>query len=201
MCCHTLADLQEPVMVNLSAEEQRQVEAGALAFVEEFRKTAPESLTMGAAPSGSVSPADVAFLQQYTDSLGQLATTRFSDSLQVLLEEEPELSSGFLQSADSGSSIGHFVLNAFQKRLCNPVAEADLKTEIARIRQDHKLEINPTATGISGGAATAAAVVVGTLIGSGPLATVLAPLAGSVALLLLLVGMDTFCSWAASKQG
>jgi hypothetical protein len=76
-----------------------------------------------------------------------------------------------------------------------------LRDENGRICvKEHGLDINPTAAGISGSAATAVAVSVGTLIGGGTLAIVLAPLAGSVALLLLLVGVDTFCGWAASKD-
>jgi hypothetical protein len=185
-------------MAKLSGEEQRQVEAGALAFVQELHKTAPGILVEGAATFGN---ADAAFLQQYTESLGQLATTKFSAAVQSLLEEEGDADTGSLQSEDGGSSIGHFVLKAFQKRLCNPIAEADLKAEIAKVRKEHGFDINPTAAGISGSAATAVALSVGTLIGGGALAVVLAPLAGSVALLLLLVGVDTFCGWAAGKNG
>jgi hypothetical protein len=177
-------------MAGFSPEERREFEEGALAFVQEFGKVATHA---GA-------PADATFLRSYTDSLGQLATSRFSDSLQALIEEEPDLGAGFLQSGDGGASIGHFVLKAFQKRLCNPTTEAELKAEIDRVREKHKLEINPTAAGISGGAATAVALAVGTLIGSGPLTIVLAPLAGSVALLLLLVGVDAFCGWASGGQ-
>jgi hypothetical protein len=187
-------------MAGLSAAEQQQVEAGALAFVQQLQKTAPNMLE-GVSLSGESAPADAAFLGQYTETLGQLATTSFSDALQSLLEEETDTDAGLLQSADGGSSIGHFILRAFQKRLCNPVAEADLKVELEKIRKEQKLDMNPTAAGISGGAATAVALSVGTLIGGGALAVVLAPLAGSVALLLLLVGVDTFCGWAASKDG
>ena len=120
--------------------------------------------------------------------------------MQSLLEEEDDEDTAFLQSGDGGSSVGFFVLKAFRKRLCNPIAEADLKAEIDKVRKEHGLDINPTAAGISGGAATAVALFIGTLIGGGALAVVLAPLAGSVALLLLLVGVDAFCGWAASKD-
>ncbi len=186
-------------MAELSGEEQRLVEAGALAFVQELQETAPGLLVEGEAVLKG-SHADAAFLGRYTESLGQLATTR-------LLRRRAEPSGGggpgcgaLLQSGDDGASIGHFVLRAFQKRLCNPVTEADLKAELQKVRKEHGLDINPTAAGISGGAATAVALSVGTLIGGGALAVVLAPLAGSVALLLLLVGVDTFCDWAASKS-
>ncbi len=179
-------------MAGLTGEEQRQVEAGALAFVQELQKSEPELM-------GKVPQDDAAFLGEYTKSLGQLATTKFSDAVQSLLEDEDQ-EAGFLQSGDGGASIGHFVLRAFQKRLCNPIAEADLKAELKKVRQEHGVDINPTAAGISGGAATAVALTVESLIGGGAIAVVLAPLAGSVALLLLLVGVDTFCSWAASKE-
>jgi hypothetical protein len=186
-------------MAELSAAERQQVAAGALAFVQELQKTAPGMLE-GASASGASDRADAGFLGQYTETLGQLATTSFSEALQSLVEEEADARAGFLQSADSGASIGFFILRAFRKRLCNPAAEADLKAEIDKIRKEHKLDMNPTAAGISGGAATAVALSVGTLIGGGALAVVLAPLAGSIALLLLLVGVDAFCDWAASKN-
>ena len=184
-------------MAELSGEEQRQVEAGALEFVQELQDAAPGLLVEGVAVLKG-SHTDAGFLGRYTESLGQLATTNFSDAVQSLLEEEDQ-DAGLLQSGDGGASIGHFVLRAFQKRLCNPVTEADLKAELQKVRKEHGLDINPTAAGISGSAATAVALSVGTLIGGGALAVVLAPLAGSVALLLLLVGVDTFCDWAASK--
>jgi hypothetical protein len=142
---------------------------------------------------------DDAFFDEYSASVGQLATTRFSDSLQSLMETDEEEDGGGLLSADGGKSIGYFIMRAFQKRLCNPQSEADLKAEIDKIKSVHGLDINPSAASISGGAAAAVAIVVGTAIGSGPLAVVLAPLAGAVAWLLLFVGVDTFCGWAASK--
>lgn len=185
-------------MAQLSSEEQRQVEVGAQAFIRELQKAAPGILTEGEkvlkAPS-----TDPAFLGRYTQNLGQLATTKFSDAVQSLLEED-EQDAGLLQSGDDGATIGHFVLRAFQRRLCNPTAEGELKAEIEKVRKEHGLDLNPTAAGISGGAATAVALSVGSLIGGGALAVVLAPLAGSVALLLLLVGTDAFCQWAASKK-
>jgi hypothetical protein len=186
-------------MAELSATEREQVAAGASAFVRELQKTAPGMLE-DAAASGVSAGAGAAFLGQYTETIGELATTSFSDALQSLLEEEGDAEAGVLQSADGGASIGFFILRAFRKRLCNPAAEADLKAEIDRIRNEHKLDMNPTAAGISGGAATAVALSVGTLIGGGTLAVVLAPLAGSIALLLLLVGVDAFCDWAASRD-
>jgi hypothetical protein len=186
-------------MAELSGEEKHQVEAGARAFVQELQKASPGILIQGVAALGNPEP-DPAFLQHYTENLGQLATAKFSDAFQSLLEEEDDEDTGFLQSADGGSSIGFFVLGAFRKHLCNPIAEADLKAKIAKVRKEQGLDINPTAASISTGAATGVALTVATLIGGGTLAVVLAPLAGSVALLLLLVGVDAFCGWAASKD-
>lgn len=185
-------------MAELSLPEQREVEAGARQFVWELDKSAPGVLADGAAALGR-GLADPDFLRRYTATLGEVASTKFSDALQRLLEEEPD-EAGLLQSAEGGGFVGHFVLKSFQKRLCNPQAEADLKVEIAKVRKEHGLDINPTAASISGSAATAVALSVGMLIGSGPLAIVLAPLAGAVALLLLLVGVDTFCAYAGSRD-
>ena len=84
--------------------------------------------------------------------------------------------------------------------MCNPIAEAELKAKVAKVRKEQGLDINPTAASISTGAATGVALSVATLIGGGTLAVVLAPLAGSIALFLLLVGVDAFCGWAASKD-
>jgi hypothetical protein len=181
-------------MAELSLPEQRKVEAGARQFVRELEKSAPAVLAEGVAGLGRRGSADPDFLRRYTANLGDLATAKFSDALQRLFEEDLD-EAGLLQSAEGGS-IGHFVLKSFQKRLCNPQASADLKVEIAKVRKEHGLDINPTAASISGSAATAVALSVGMLIGSGPLAIVLAPLAGAVALLLLLVGVDTFCAYA-----
>ena len=185
-------------MAELSSDERREVEAGAMAFVREFQRTAPGILRQGESAL-KVSQPDAVFLGQYTENLGRLATRSFSDAVQSLLEEDSQ-DVGILQSDDDGLSIGHFILGAFQKRLCNPIAEAELKAELQKVRKERGLDINPTAAGISSSAATAVALSVGTLIGGGALAVVLAPLAGSVALLLLLVGVDAFCDWAADKN-
>jgi hypothetical protein len=185
-------------MANLSDEERLQLEAGARAFVQELQKTSPQLLVKSDTVQGKDAGEDAALLERYTESLGRLATAKFPDAVQSLLEDEDE-DVGLLQSGDGAASIGHFVLRAFQKRLCNPAAQADLKDELQKVRKEHGLDINPTAAGISGSAATVVALSVGTLIGGGPLAVVLAPLAGSVALLLLMVGVDTFCDWAGSK--
>ena len=90
-------------MAELSGEEQRLVEAGALAFVQELQETAPGLLVEGEAVLKG-SHADAAFLGRYTESLGQLATTNFSDAVQSLLEEEDQ-DAGLLQSGDGGASI------------------------------------------------------------------------------------------------
>ena len=185
-------------MADLSHEEQLQIEAGAQAFVQELQRASPGLLVEGAAVPGKAAHVDAVFLEHYTKSVGQLATAHFSDAVQGLLEED-DFDVGSLQSGDDGASIGHFVLRAFRKRLCNPTAEADLRQELQKVRKEHGLDINPTAAGISSSAATAIALSVGTIMGGGPLAVVLAPLAGSVALLLLLVGVDTFCDWAKDK--
>ncbi len=187
-------------MPGLTIEEKNQVEHGAAHFSQELRSALPDIFE--APQPGTLSPAvkSDAFLEAYSTTVGQLATSKFSASLQSLLETDADADGGALLAADGGKSIGYFIMRAFQKRLCNPQSEADLKAEIDKAKADHGMDIDPSASHITVGAGTAVAVAVVTAMGTGPLAVVLAPLAGSVACLLLLVGVDTFCGWAAAKD-
>jgi hypothetical protein len=186
-------------MAGLTIEEQQRVKLGAQSFADELRSASPDLFTASQPVASMPIRKDDTFFDEFSATVGQLATTKFSDSLQSLMENDDDGDGGALLSSDGGKSIGFFIMRAFQKRLCNPQSEADLKAQIDTIKSAHGLDINPSAAGISGGASTAVAIAVGTMIGSGPLAVVLAPLAGAVAWLLLLVGVDTFCGWAASK--
>jgi hypothetical protein len=188
-------------MADLTETERRQIEAGSGRFLEEVQKVAPDLVKAGLAAARDPSFSGAAFIDQYAVTLGQLADTTFSNAAQTLLQEESDPEAVALQSAGvGGPRLGSFVLRAFRKRLCNPDSAANLKGEIEKAKKEHGFDITPTATGISTGAATAVAIAIGSLI-TGPLAVVLAPLAGAVALLLLLVGVDTFCGWAGSKEG
>jgi hypothetical protein len=187
-------------MADLSETERRQVEAGARSFLEEVQKAAPNLIGEGLAAARDPSAREP-FIDHFAGTLGQLADTTFSDAAQTLLLDDAsdDAEAAALQSA-GGPRLGTFVLRAFRKRLCNPDSAAGLKTEIEKAKKEHGYDITPTSAGISTGAATAVAIAIGSLI-SGPLAVVLAPLGGAVALLLLLVGVDTFCGWAGSKEG
>ena len=72
-------------MARLSGEEKQQVEAGALAFVQELQDASPGILAQGAAALGEAQP-DPAFLQRYTENLGNWQPRKFSDAVQSLLE-------------------------------------------------------------------------------------------------------------------
>jgi len=133
--------------------------------------------------------------ERYLSVLGQLAGTTFSDAAETLLQAEGEQTEAVLQSTGGSTGLGHFIVRAFQKRICgNAEISAELRQELEKLEKGGIKLTTPTAVGISGGLAATVTLLVASAV-SGPLVAVLAPLAGGITLLLLVSGVDGFCAW------
>lgn len=167
---------------------------GGAQFVQAAQSAAPELKL------DDTLKADAAAKAQYVAVLGQLASSTFADAAETLRQAEGETSEAALQSAGGGAGLGHFIIRAFQKRICgNAGISAELKKELDKLEKSGIKLTTPTAAGITGGIAATVTLLVASAI-SGPLVAVLAPLAGGITLLLLVTGVDGFCAWTADAD-
>jgi hypothetical protein len=138
--------------------------------------------------------------ERFAAVLGELATTKFVDASEALIGNQGDQVEGILQGAGGSPGLGDYILRAFHQRICtNKEVSDDLRKELERIEKSGIKITSPSAAGILGGTGVTVTILVASAI-SGPLAAVLAPLAGGVALLILVIGLDGFCAWLPNKN-
>ena len=138
--------------------------------------------------------------ERFATVLGQLASSKFVDASEALIANEGDKGEAVLHAAGGSPGLGHYVLRAFHKRICtNQKISAELRKELERLNKSGIKITTPTAAGICGGGAATVTILIATAV-SGPLAAVLAPFAGGVTLLILVCGLDGFCSWISKKE-
>ena len=94
------------------------------------------------------------------------------------------------------SSLGKFIFEAFRKRICgNARLSKTVKDAVAAAKASGINLMDPTIANISGGLAATVALAVGAALPTS-IAVVGAPVIGTIALLLLQVGVEGFCEWS-----
>lgn len=154
------------------------------------------------APSDKLpDPRDPASIEQYTQRLGEISQTSFSDAVSTLASTVDKSTAESLQAAGDRRNLGSYVIKAFQKKICgNPEVTEEVKKALAAAEKQGGVQITtPTATGITTGVATLVSISILTAF-SGPVAVVVAPLAAGVALLVMQCGLDGFCAWSAGDR-
>jgi hypothetical protein len=94
------------------------------------------------------------------------------------------------------TSLGKFIFQAFRNRLCgDPKASAVVRSALKEARKAGVNLVEPTAANISVGVASVIAVAIASVL-TPALAAVASPVIGGIALLVMQVGLDGFCSWS-----
>jgi hypothetical protein len=178
-----------PMSTNMTEEQRQKAEKNAQKF---FAKLAGSNQ-----PSVVLDP----LLPFDTERLGDISQTSFADAVSTLASTEGDDSRvGSLQAAGDRRNIGSYIVKAFQKRICgNPEVTEEIKKALAEAQKQGATLTTPTATGITASVATLVTISILTAFG-GPIAVVVAPLAGGVALLVMQSGLDGFCEWSARDE-
>jgi hypothetical protein len=105
------------------------------------------------------------------------------------------------------SSLGKAVFQAFRARICDPKTSAVVRAAVAEAKKSGVKLIDPTTASLSVGVASVVAVAVASVLPAA-LAAAASPVIGGIALLLIQVGVEGFCTWSkevidanASPQG
>jgi hypothetical protein len=176
--------------MNSTDRESNAIAQRASEFVKAVETTDPD-LTMG--DFGALKSDEGR--ERFAAVLGQLASTKFVDASEALIANEGDEGEAVLHAAGGSPGLGHYILRAFHKRICtNEKISTELRKELERLDKSGVKITTPTAAGICGGGAATVTILIATAV-SGPLAAVLAPFAGGVTLLILVCGLDGFCSW------
>lgn len=172
---------------NMTKEQRQKAEKNARKFFETLAQSNDPNIVL----DDHLIPFD-------TERLGDISQTTFPDAVSTLASTEDDKSRvGSLQAAGDRRNIGSYIVEAFQKRICgNPEVREEVKKALAEAQKQGATLTTPTATGITASVATLVSISILTAFG-GPIAVVVAPLAGGVALLVMQSGLDGFCAWSA----
>jgi hypothetical protein len=176
------------------SENQRQsIENGVATFWRTLEEIAPEryGVTAEEMVNAIEQPAG---RERYMAALRDLIEERFPRESEVLV-----LPSAADDLQSKRSSLSTCVIRALRYRLCgDPEAVRTLRKVIAEAKTQGVRLTDPTAEGLSAGAASLVAMAVGSLF-SGPIAIAAASVLGGFSYLLLRAGVDGFCEWSADK--